>query len=112
MAFERLLLSAQKRDSVGLCPSTSAVQSLLEERGAGEQVVLNPSLDVTAPIFCARSELRPEKDIRDVTGAKILAQRLAVELGVEAAVRARTDIGDGRYLMRRKKLAELVSRMR
>ena len=93
VAVERLLLRAHERDPVPRGTIHDTVQSAPERFRRRDAIVVDTSLLVASRVVRTAAQLVAQIHIPNPLRLQGLDQRLTVELGIESAVRRRSDIG-------------------
>lgn len=92
VAVEGFGFRAHQRDVHFRPARERALDPAFEESGSGEALIAHLAVHMTLRVFRPRAELFAEKDILNPGARKRIAQRLAIELRIDAAVRRRAHV--------------------
>src|SRR5262245_15581704 len=111
MAVERFLFGAHQRQPETLHSLLHSGEAVLKTRRPREAVVLHTAILETGRVRAAGAQFVAQEDIRDSGGVQRLLKVLAVELGVHAAVRYRSDVADRSDSVDAEQLEEAIHRV-
>ncbi len=111
MAEDRVFLRAHHGDSVLLHTIFKSFNAFGERCRGGETSIDDPFVLVTCRIGTARAEFFPEINIVNTSFAKRILYLLAVKLRGHNAIRIRPNIGNGRNMVCRQHIQEILAQM-
>src|SRR5437660_4386866 len=114
VAFKGILFRTHQADAIQLTSFSHTLKPSLESVGTRQTVVLDLAVAIAALVIRTSTKLLAQEDVGDVLPAKRVAERLAIELWVQATIRLGSYVADSRdrvLLQQVKQLCQCLGRV-